>query len=376
MRTRVRVPVRVRGLTLIELMVALTIGSILVVGAVYVYSQSSATYRTNELAARLQDQARYVISVIEPDLELAGYYGFTNAADAIRFIRGGDPGFVVATAARMRQNAVRAGEPQPAPVPGVPSSAHACGVNFAFDVLTPVQGSNGSFVLGRGATSACGPRPNAAQPGADTLVIRRATTEPSAPEPGGGRLQIYASRLASRTSHLLFADGIAPGPLNDDNRVHDLVVRAYYVSRDSVGRPGFPALRVKYLTKVGSEVSFVDEEVMPGVEDLQVQFGIDTGDYDADGSVDPGVDVNGDGVPETDGRATRYVNPDFPDLHRYQVVSVRFWVRVRADEREGGFVDDRTYRYADVEYTPSGDERNYRRVLMSRTVALRNARTL
>nr|PZN76433.1 MAG: hypothetical protein DIU56_14240 [Pseudomonadota bacterium] len=46
MRTRVRVPVRVRGLTLIELMVALTIGSILVVGAVYVYSQSSATYRT------------------------------------------------------------------------------------------------------------------------------------------------------------------------------------------------------------------------------------------------------------------------------------------------------------------------------------------
>jgi hypothetical protein len=115
---------------------------------------------------------------------------------------------------------------------------------------------------------------------------------------------------------------------------------------------------------------------MPGVEDFQVQFGIDTGDYDNDGSIDPDADLNGDGIPESDGRATRYVNPDFPDLDRVQVVSVRVWVRLRAEQRDPGFVDDRTYRYADVEYTPAGDERNFRRLLLSRTIALRNARTL
>jgi hypothetical protein len=115
---------------------------------------------------------------------------------------------------------------------------------------------------------------------------------------------------------------------------------------------------------------------MPGVEDLQVQFGIDSGDYDNDGAVDASVDANGDGVPESDGRATRYVNPDFPGLDRLQVVSVRIWLRVRGDQLEPGFVDDRTYRYADVEYTPAGADRAFRRVLLTRTIALRNARIL
>src|SRR5688572_25783501 len=63
----VRVP---RGLSLIELMVALTIGSILIVGALYMYDQGRSSFALNERIARLQDDGRYVISVIEPDLEL------------------------------------------------------------------------------------------------------------------------------------------------------------------------------------------------------------------------------------------------------------------------------------------------------------------
>ena len=38
--------------------------------------------------------------------------------------------------------------------------------------------------------------------------------------------------------------------------------------------------------------------------------------------------------------------------------------------------DTRTYRYADVEYTPAGEERRFRRMLLSRTIMLRNSRTL
>ena len=153
-------------------------------------------------------------------------------------------------------------------------------------------------------------------------------------------------------------------------------MRSYYVSRDSVGNAGLPALRVKSLTSVGGAPQFVDTEVMPAVEDLQVQFGIDTGDYNSDGVVDAVADVNGDGIPESDGRATRYVSPDFPGLDRLQVVSVRLWIRVRAEQREPGFVDGRTYNYADVTYTPAGAARNFRRVVMSRTISLRNARTI
>lgn len=361
-----------RGLSLIELLVALAIGSVLIVGAVYVYSQGRTTYAINEAVARVQENGRYVLSVLEPDIELAGYYGFTNSPDTIRFVNGASPGTVYAVAAQMRQQ-----PPAPAiavPVANLPASAHECGTNFAVDVLTPVQGSNNAFALGPGAGGGCDPYGAGAVAGADTLTIRRVETATADPDPG--RLQVYASRLRSRSAQQLFIDGNAPGPIDADNAVHNLVVRAYYIARDAVDRPGLPSLRSKSLTTVGGAARFVEAEVMPGVEDFQVQFGIDTGDYDNDGAIDPGADVNGDGIPETDGRATRYVNPDFPGLDLAQVVAVRIWVRVRADQPEPGFRDNRNYQYADVDFTPNGDEARFRRVLMSRTISLRNSRTL
>jgi type IV pilus assembly protein PilW len=361
------------GLSLVELMVALALGSVLIAGAVYVYSQSRSTYRVSENIARLQEQGRYVISVIEPDLELAGFYGFTNSPDAVRLIRDGDAGMVIATASRMRQTPVLVGEPQPSAV-DLPAGAHACGRNFAVDVLTTVQGSNDSFALGPSPSTACDAYGAGALERSDTLTVRHA--DPQTTTPQAGRIQVYASRFSSRSSHLLFADGRAPGVIDADNRIHNLVVRSYYVDKDSVENEGFPALRVKTLSQRSGNVAFDEDEVMPGVEDLQVQFGIDTGDYNRDGNIDAGVDINGDGIPETDGRATRYVNPDFADINRYQVVSVRFWVRVRSNQREPDAVDNNEYKYADVTFRPTGEQQHYRRILMSRTVTLRNARTL
>ena len=136
--------------------------------------------------------------------------------------------------------------------------------------------------------------------------------------------------------------------------MHDFLVRSYYVARDSVGQRGVPALRVKSLTRSGSALIFDEDEVMSGVEDLQVELGISL-----DGS----------------GRATHYVDPDSPALAGAQIVSVRVWLRVRADQAEATFVDTRTYRYADMEFTASAAERHFRRVLMSRTITLRNARS-
>jgi type IV pilus assembly protein PilW len=370
---RMRSNTRNAGLSLVELMVALALGSALIAGAVYVYSQSRSTYRVSENIARLQEQGRYVISVIEPDLELAGYYGFTNSPDAVRLVRGGDAGLVIATASRMRQTPVVAGGAQP-PAVALPAGAHACGTNFAVDVLTTVQGSNDAFKLGPSSSSDCNPYGAGALENTDTLTVRHA--DPQTATPRVGRIQVYASRLSSRSSHLLFADGRVPGVIDADNLVHDLVVRAYYVDQDSVERKGFPALRVKTLSERGGNIAFDEDEVMPGVEDFQVQFGIDTGDYNNDGVVDASVDINGDGIPEADGRATRYVNPDFIDLARYQVVAVRFWLRVRSDQREPDIIDTNEYKYADVRFRPTGEEQHYRRILMSRTVTLRNARTL
>ncbi len=344
---------RLLGATLIELMIAMVIGLVIVGAALALYAHGRTIYRTNERIARLQEQGRFALSVIEPDIELAGYYGFTNVPDVVRFVRGSNPAVTIATSREMRQYPMRAGDALPSALGGLPAGAHVCGVNFAVDVMMPVEGSNNAFALGRGRTG-CNAYQGRARAGADSLTIRRVETQPAAAE--SGRMQMYAARFTSLSVQLMFADGNAPGPLDANHRIHNLVVRSYYVAQDSVGQRNLPALRVKSLTRSGASVLFDEDEIMPGIEDLQVQFGIDAG------------------TPEPAGRATRYVNPDFADLPRVRVVAVRLWLRIRADEPEVGFVDARTYRYADVIYTPVGAERSVRRVLMSRTVALRNAR--
>ena len=63
-----------KGVTLIELMVAMLIGSILLIGAVTVFSDSRATFRTSDIIARLQENARFALDTIEPDIRQAARY--------------------------------------------------------------------------------------------------------------------------------------------------------------------------------------------------------------------------------------------------------------------------------------------------------------
>src|SRR2546430_5290133 len=77
------VPGRAAGLTLVELLVAMTIGLVLIIGATQVYVDSSKAYGINEATARLQENARYALSVLEPDIRMSGYWGLTNVSDCI-----------------------------------------------------------------------------------------------------------------------------------------------------------------------------------------------------------------------------------------------------------------------------------------------------
>ncbi len=344
---------RVRGLSLIELLVALTIGSLLIIGAVFVYSQSGRTYTISDTVARMQENARYAFSILEPDIQLAGYYGFTNSPDDFKFITGGS------TASPIPVSKTRTSS---AKLSGLDAAFHACGDNFPVDLIATVEGTNGTYGL------ACAAQGGGARDDSDTLTIRRASVD--AVGATNGRLQLLVSRL-SPTNQFIFADGSLPSepPLEDDLvEVRNLVVRTYYVAKESEFQPGTPALRVKELTAGG----FEDRELLAGVEDLQIQFGIDTGDYDGDGNIDPGVDNNGDNIPDApSGIATRYVNPD--DVPSgFQVVAVRVWMLVRAEQPEQGYVDDRKLEYADRSYDAPKD--GFRRVLVSRTIQLRNAR--
>ena len=64
--------------------------------------------------------------------------------------------------------------------------------------------------------------------------------------------------------------------------------------------------------------------------------------------------------------------PDLSTLRGKPVVAVRVWLRIRADVTEGPFFDGRALNYAGVAFVPTPAESALRRILVERTVTLRN----
>src|SRR5688572_24405850 len=222
-------------------MVSLTIGLLLLAAFVVLLDRCRREFATNESLASLQDAARGALSVLVPDLEHAGFYGVT-ATPAAQLVHAGT---ITASATDLRQPAPADGV---APVAGLPPGAHDCGVNFAVDLAIPVEGANNSFRAGVAARD-CAPTSSAggARAGTDTLTVRRASLATT--EPRDGRLQLQAHRLGAHAAVTLFADGRAPGPVDALTEIRDVEIHTYYVANHSVGRRGWPALRVKSLTE-------------------------------------------------------------------------------------------------------------------------------
>jgi type IV pilus assembly protein PilW len=66
---------RQKGLTLVEMMIAITLSLILTAAVGFLYVGTKQTYRSQESLARLQENARYALEVISRDVRMAGYRG-------------------------------------------------------------------------------------------------------------------------------------------------------------------------------------------------------------------------------------------------------------------------------------------------------------
>jgi len=229
-------------------------------------------------------------------------------------------------------------------------------------------------------------------PNADTITVRRASAVTVPPASASGPLRV----CSTHTSGLLVTDITGTFCQDVDAQINNLIVNLYYVDQSS-SQPGVPSLRRKALT-AGPGPAFQpifpvpDEELVSGVEDLQVQYG---------------VDLSGGGA--TSGAASEYLDAGAtltnllttatpPAQNPAQIVAVRIWILVRSDSPESGFIDDHTYEYGDrltkngttgdltnvadnaKAYQPSLSADNsftgvkrYRRLLVSKTIQIRNA---
>ncbi len=312
------------GLTMVELLVALAIGSFLMIGAVQIYNQSRQSFVINESIARVQETAQFAMDTIEADLRMASNWGRTSRSLSI------DGRSII-------------GDPNPSTL----AEPGGCGAGWALDIAQTVDGSNNAYAL-----------PCAAQPGAqansDVITIRRASVAPVALE--AGRMQIQTTRVQGQ----IFTDGVIPAAFSPaDSTTHNLMISSYYVANNSALIPGVPTLRRKTLTTIGGVATIVDQEVAPGVENIQMQLGIDV---DGDNSVD------------------RYVNPGDasydPNAAGYipgaRVLTARVWLVVRGVTIENGIQDNRDYEPGYVDIGVFND--SFRRMQVSKTILLRNAR--
>lgn len=322
------------GLTMVELLVALAIGSFLMIGAVQIYNQSRQAFVINESIARIQETANFALDTIESDLRMASNWGRTSRALSI-------------------EGRSMLGDKNPNNLP----EPAACGDGWALDIALAVDGENNQYTL------PCMPHP-AAQPDSDIITVRRAT---AAPVPiDDTRLQIQTTRIqgeifSAKTPPPTFSVAVNPLTGLPASTTRNLVVNSYYVASDSALVPGVPTLRRKRLTSVGGSPTIIDEEVAPGVENIQIQLGIDV---NADNTVD------------------RYVNPgegiyDPNDAANFvpgaRVITARIWLLVRGVTPENGIVDPSDYEPGDVDLGTFND--SYRRMQVSKTILLRNART-
>jgi type IV pilus assembly protein PilW len=313
-----------KGVTLIELMVAVAISGFLMIGAVTVFMQARTSFRINESISRLQENARFVLDTLEPDIRMQHFWGLSTRTYAVL--------------GRLPGTAAHAG-----------MGPDTCGNNWVID-LENVVGTNGGYDWD------CDPFSEEVA-GADTLIVRRAAQEAVDPAAAGftaATVFIQSGRGGTPAAQLFTGTAIPADFNSDTSDTFRLVANGYYVDETS-SVANMPSLRRKTLAATGV---INDEEVLPGVEDLQVEYGIDT---------------NPVGSPNR-GSITRYVTADDALLAAAdtEVLAVRIWLRIRAESPENGFTDTATYVYSDRDEGPFNDA--FRRVVVSKTIYLRNAR--
>lgn len=278
--------VRQAGVSLIELLIAMALG-LLVVGAVgYVFLGSKQTFRTQEGLARLQEDARFAFEIISQDLRMAGFAGCNRVNFATVYAAApanllADPTlwYGILTNSPLGYEATNAGAPavgMPADLAGngaaIGSSVDNDAINGR-DALSIVRADERSqYVVAAHAAGS-----NSITTAAHGLGVGDVNKVVVVCDPSGvfSPPTVFSLGAVPNGTTLTANANIATAiPLN--SRIFPVHAATYYVRNNAAG---VPALYRQTLTAAGGLTA---EELVPGVEDMQINYGVDT-DATADG---------------------------------------------------------------------------------------------
>ncbi len=322
------------GFSLVELMVAITISLVLLTGLIQVFLSSKRSYQIQDSIARMQENGRYALEVLNKDLRLAGYLG--GNADTTTIGAANTPNGVT-------------------PITDNGLCGSAVDTQWGRMLNRGVFGINEGIDGYNGCITAADSTPNNTEYlNGDILTVRYA--QPLELNDGEnvdrGGFYLVSSPMGSALSLLNRNDTITTGGILDNPKTYNRVEAfAYYVGHQDTDCNGnatrTPALHRVFIEPDGTPRT---EELVRGVENLQVQYGEDS---DGDGTLD------------------QYRNAD--DVTNWQSIqTIRLWLLVRDECPSPSYTNNNVYVMGDFTFDPSGAEENFRRHLYTSTITLRN----
>jgi type IV pilus assembly protein PilW len=293
---------KVRGMTLVELIIAMALGMIILAAMASLFASNQKARAELDKSNRLIENGRYALVTLVENVRLAGFYGTLDPRSATIPAALSDPCSVATFGSALRHHVQGYAAPNSSTAPDL--SATTCG--------TLLTGAH------------------APKPGSDILVVRRVETS--------FVTQASIGANASNTTYLqpslcqfeqdTFADTLrisaTAADLNRRGRnctktsttpyanAWPISVHIYFVAQHNKAGDGIPTLkRVElHLDPVTGKRNSTLEVVAlaEGIEYLKFEYGIDDGDSNGDGAQD--VDKNGDGVFDglDDGLSDRFVS--------------------------------------------------------------------
>jgi type IV pilus assembly protein PilW len=314
----------IRGLSLIELLVAIAVGVVLSFGAMNLFLHSKMSYLQDEEMARLQENGRYALRYLSHELAMAGYLGSLLPGEFITSSATGSDCFN-----HLMEPAAALEHVSDVTTSGVPAGAGAALPGDCLLAGKHVAGSD--IVLGRRTMDAAVVYRGEQRGALDAATIYLRTS-------GWDELSSTESRLQR-----------GAGSLGANVDLWEYVPQVLFLRNYSLAAgDGIPTLCRKRLARSSNRMA-PTQCLIEGIENLQLEFGIDD---------------DGDRLPD------RYDDaPCSAELR--SAVAARIHLLVRSIHPLSGYVDNRSYQLGSTTVAAPND--GYYRRLMQTTVLLRNA---